>query len=157
MRWHLASVKSLCPFGQPEKALGHEPQIDPWLPHRTTTRLASFRTRSASSLLMKMHLPRWNNPRHNTPRASSIANGLDVANQTRASGAGRKMFLTCPLIDQAISLKIPVDPERVVKIATLRGRSTYGFKKCFLKSCFDRSAPSSVSITDFALLTGSSM
>ena len=27
-----ASVKSLCPFGQPEKALGHEPQIDPWLP-----------------------------------------------------------------------------------------------------------------------------
>jgi len=23
-------VKSLCPFGQPEKALGHEPQIDPW-------------------------------------------------------------------------------------------------------------------------------
>jgi hypothetical protein len=25
-------VKSLCPFGQPEKALGHEPQIDPWLP-----------------------------------------------------------------------------------------------------------------------------
>src|SRR5438552_7348075 len=31
-RWHLASVKSLCPFGQPEKALGHEPQIDPWLP-----------------------------------------------------------------------------------------------------------------------------
>jgi hypothetical protein len=24
-------VKSLCPLGQPEKALGHEPQIDPWL------------------------------------------------------------------------------------------------------------------------------
>src|ERR1039457_4060625 len=29
---------------------------------------------------------------------------LDVANQTPASGAGRKMFLTYPLIDQAISL-----------------------------------------------------
>jgi hypothetical protein len=70
---------------------------------RTTTRLASFRTRSASSLLIKMHLLRWINPRHNTPRASSIANGLDVANQTRASGAGRKIFLTCPLIDQAIT------------------------------------------------------
>jgi hypothetical protein len=32
-RRHLASVKSLCPLGQPEKALGPEPQIDPWLPH----------------------------------------------------------------------------------------------------------------------------
>jgi len=96
VRWHLASVKSLCPFGQPEKALGHEPQIDPWLPHRTTTRLASFRTRSASSLLMKMHLLRWINPRHNTPRASSIANGLDVANQTRASRRREKNVLDMP-------------------------------------------------------------
>src|SRR5206468_8763678 len=39
--WHLASVKSLCPLGQPEKALGHEPQIDPWLT-RTTAGLAQF-------------------------------------------------------------------------------------------------------------------
>jgi hypothetical protein len=35
-------VKSLCPLGQPEKALGHEPQIDPWLPHRTTTTACQF-------------------------------------------------------------------------------------------------------------------
>jgi len=67
------------------------------------------------------------------------------------------MFLTSPLIEQAISLKIPADPERVVKIATLRGRTIHLFKKCFSKSCFDRCAPSSVNITDFALLTGSSM
>lgn len=123
VRWHLASVKSLCPFGQPEKALGHEPQIDPWLPHRTTTRLASFRTRSASSLLMKMHLLRWINPRHNTPRASSIANGLDVANQTRASGAGRKMFLTCPLIEQAMG------------VALMFVVASVSFCSCFWETC----------------------
>ena len=29
--------------------------------------------------------------------------GLDVANQTRASGGGEKMFLTSPYIDQAFS------------------------------------------------------
>ena len=34
-------MKSLCPLGQPEKALGHEPQIDPWLT-RTTAGLAQF-------------------------------------------------------------------------------------------------------------------
>jgi hypothetical protein len=28
---HLASVKPLYPLGQPEKALGHEPQIDLWV------------------------------------------------------------------------------------------------------------------------------
>ena len=37
-----------------------------------------------------------------------MVEGLDVANPTRVSGAGRKMFLTCPLIDQAITLKTPV-------------------------------------------------
>jgi len=29
--WHPVSAKTLCPLGQPEKALGHEPQIEPWL------------------------------------------------------------------------------------------------------------------------------
>ena len=52
---------TLCALGQPEKAIGHEPQIEPWLTHRTTAALASFRNRSASSLLKKMHLLRWNN------------------------------------------------------------------------------------------------
>jgi hypothetical protein len=29
--------------------------------------------------------------------------GLDVAENIRASGGGRKMFLTCPYIEQAIT------------------------------------------------------
>ena len=32
-----------------------------------------------------------------------MVRGLDVANQIRASGGGRKMFLTSPYIEQAIS------------------------------------------------------
>jgi hypothetical protein len=50
-----------------------------------------------------MQLLRWNNPEHNTTRAPLWSVGLDVANPTHTSGAGRKMFLTCPLIDQAIT------------------------------------------------------
>jgi hypothetical protein len=34
----------------------------------------------------------------------AMARGLDGANYNRAPGGGRKMFLTSPFIDQAISL-----------------------------------------------------
>src|SRR5437660_6315856 len=47
---------------------------------------------------------RWNNADSNPgarPQTSAFRGdkGLDVANQNRASGAGRKMFLTCPYIE----------------------------------------------------------
>jgi hypothetical protein len=73
--------------------------------------LASFRNRSALSLLiMKLQLLRWKQSktrnlgaRHKI-RASLISDkGLDAANHNRASGAGRRMFLTSPLIEQAIT------------------------------------------------------
>jgi hypothetical protein len=35
--------------------------------------------------------------------AKYIGCGLDVAENIRASGGGRKIFLTCPYIEQAIS------------------------------------------------------
>ena len=42
--------------------------------------------------------------RHKT-RASLLSDkGLDAANHNRASGGGRRMFLTSPLIEQAITL-----------------------------------------------------
>jgi hypothetical protein len=52
-----------------------------------------------------MEPPSWNNPDPNPgarpqTRAFRGDKGLDVANQNRASGGGRKMFLTCPYIDQ---------------------------------------------------------
>jgi hypothetical protein len=30
---HEVSLLTLCPLGQPKKAIGHEPQIEPWLTH----------------------------------------------------------------------------------------------------------------------------
>src|SRR6266566_4887972 len=52
---------------------------------------------------------RWNNADPNPgarPQTSVFRGdkGLDVANQNRASGGGRKMFLTSPYIDQALAL-----------------------------------------------------
>jgi hypothetical protein len=52
-----------------------------------------------------MQLLRWATQGRNTTPASFMVRGLDVANQTRAAGGGRKMFLTCPFIDQAVTLK----------------------------------------------------
>jgi len=37
-----------------------------------------------------------------------MVQGLDVAEKIRASGVGRKMFLTSPLIEQAFALKTAV-------------------------------------------------
>jgi hypothetical protein len=66
--------------------------------------LASFRNRSALSLLMNMQplrcgqsKTRNHRARHKT-RASLLSDkGLDAANHNRASGGGRRMFLTSPL------------------------------------------------------------
>jgi hypothetical protein len=51
-----------------------------------------------------------------------MVEGLDVANPTRVSGAGRKMFLTCPLIDQAITLKFRLLSVRVASGAFVSKR-----------------------------------
>jgi hypothetical protein len=81
--------------------------VDTVQPHA----LASFRNRSALSLLTKMQLLRWNQAKpkgHRTKhenQASLVGDkGLDAANHSRASGGGRTMFLTSPLIEQAIAL-----------------------------------------------------
>src|ERR1700730_6646344 len=59
---------------------------------------------SASSLLTKMQLLTWNHQGTTLHEPLLWSEGLDVANQNRASGAERKMFLTCPLIDQTVTL-----------------------------------------------------
>jgi hypothetical protein len=58
---------------------------------------------------------------------------------------------------KAITLKFPAGEGRPHKALAVPGYRPQPFMKCFSNRCFDRSAPSSVSITDFALLTGSSM
>ena len=65
--------------------------------------LASFRNRSALSLLMKMQLLRWNKakpkPKARLKTGASLISdkGLDAANHHRASGGQTRMFLTSPL------------------------------------------------------------
>jgi hypothetical protein len=47
--------------------------------------------------------PKDHRTKHENQACLVADKGLDVANYTRASGGGRKMFLTSPLIDQAIT------------------------------------------------------
>ena len=61
---------------------------------------------------LKMEPLRWNEAKpkdHRTKhenQACLVADkGLDVANYSRASGGGRKMFLISPLTDQAIAVR----------------------------------------------------
>src|ERR1700693_2366310 len=51
--------------------------------------------------------PKDHRTKHENQACLVADKGLDVANYSRASGGGRKMFLTSPLIDQAITLKTP--------------------------------------------------
>src|ERR1700680_4216729 len=37
---HEVSLLTLCPLGQPKKAIGHESQIEPWLTHSASVSLA---------------------------------------------------------------------------------------------------------------------
>ena len=78
--------------------------------------LASFRNRSALSLLMNMPLLRWSKAKPETTgqetrleRHSYLTKDWMPRTITRASGGGRRMFLTSPLIEQAFTLRTPVE------------------------------------------------
>jgi hypothetical protein len=65
---------------------------------------------------------RWNNATPDVgpegkkakPNASHSGQGLEIKETFSTSGRGRKMFLTSPLIDQAITLKTPAPQNRGV-------------------------------------------
>jgi hypothetical protein len=46
------------------------------------------------------------NPGHDTKQASSMVRGLDVAENIRASGAGRKMFLDIPFYRTGVNTSL---------------------------------------------------
>jgi len=105
-QWHLASVKSLCALGQPEKALGHEPQIDPWLTHRTTAGLPSFTTdwrRSRPEDRATKMENKINQAVRGTPAPSVFhaRRGWKSSNLSPLPVEGGMFSLTFPLIDQA--------------------------------------------------------
>ena len=72
--------------------------------------LASFRNRSALSLLIEDAAAEIEQSKTRTKgqdtrlERPSYLKGLDAANHHRASGVGRRVFLTSPLIEQGISL-----------------------------------------------------
>ena len=136
---HLASVKSLYPLGQPEKAIGHEPQIDLCVATEQRPALSASGTDPRRRYSIKMQRS-WNKTNSalraedfqgiaglssddsllakNQRRllgaaqnqASAIAHtGLEVKQLFSTSGRGRIFFLTSPFIDQAITLIDPHD------------------------------------------------
>jgi hypothetical protein len=76
-----------------------------------------------------MELSRWNNADPNPGARSQTSvfrgdKGLDVANKNRASGEGRRMFLTSPYIDQAFTLKTSLLSVEGVLVCTGSGLCT---------------------------------
>src|SRR5712692_1539360 len=64
--------------------------------------------------------------RHKT-RASLLSDkGLDAANHNRASGGGSRMFLTSPLIEQAITLTTPINEYMTISRQLLVTHAKWG-------------------------------
>jgi hypothetical protein len=105
VRRHLVSGSTLCPLGQPQKAIGHESLIGPWLPIEQPPRLSVFRSPG------RRHDHRHENARNRNPesrcccaRSKTISQERDHclrlgAECTKASAAAsgrRKMSLNIP-------------------------------------------------------------
>ena len=127
-------MKPLYPLGQPEKAIGHEPQIDLCVANEQPPALSASGTdpRRRSSIKMQRSWEKTFRPSggdfqgmaglssddslhaENQRRllgaaqnqASAIAHtGLEVKQLFATSGRGRIFSLTSPFIDQAVTLK----------------------------------------------------
>ena len=105
---HLASAKSLYPLGQPEKALGHEPQIDPCVANRQPPGLSASGTNPRRRYLIKMQR-RWKHKINEgcqgqlATKRLSARRGLEVKLSFLLPVEGEIFFLTSPFIDQAIT------------------------------------------------------
>src|SRR4029077_2755560 len=96
------SRATLCPLGQPKKAIGHEPLIGPWLANAATVTLVSFGSRFGPSRLQD-HLgggSQWHRfaQRSQTgiARPSRGAGCRDMCSQRWT--AGEVFLLTSPFI-----------------------------------------------------------
>ena len=129
---HLASAKSLYPLGQPEKALGHEPQIDPCVANRQPPGLSASGTNPRRRYLIKMQR-RWKHKINEgcqgqlATKRLSARRGLEVKLSFLLPVEGEIFFLTSPFIDQAIHLlTICV---RLVRVVCGRGRVQHGVQR----------------------------
>jgi len=99
---HSVSVPTLCPSGQPKKAIGLESHIGPWLALCLPALLASFRSRMASTTNRVMKQREWEQLGLGLRREKAVqtkwqpARGAGCARSSTASGGGRKMSLDIP-------------------------------------------------------------
>ena len=86
---------TICPLGQPEKAIGLEPQIEPWLAifaTRTACRIRNRRRRHDSNMTLR---------KKRTPRASLHYMGWrDWQKSLLLPVAGELFLLTLPFIER---------------------------------------------------------
>src|SRR5215471_4791026 len=89
---HVASVKSLYPLGQPEKALGHEPQIDLCVANQATATACQLSgTDQCRRYSIKMQ-PRWNHAgpaaqsKGRKPKPDGAQNEPGAGSQARSAG-----------------------------------------------------------------------
>ena len=108
---------------------------------------------------MTLFLPKINEGCQGQPRTKrlpSLTGGWKSSYSSLLPVEGEIFFLTFPFIDQAFTLKFMgraggTSPHAIPAEHQL----LYSVMKCFSNRRFDRSAPSSVSITDFAFVAGS--
>jgi hypothetical protein len=59
---HRVSTPTLCPFGQPKKAIGYESQIGPWLPLCNRLCLPVLQNSNGAVMTFESVLPSGQNP-----------------------------------------------------------------------------------------------
>ncbi len=102
---HRVTVLTLCPLGEPEIAIGHEPRIEPWLPRNRiacqVSRIGGRRHHSKNEPRERKSHPEKNLSSDREPSANS---GLDIETKNlSATGRGRTFFVDIPFIELPIS------------------------------------------------------
>ena len=96
---------TICPLGQPEKATGHESQIEPWLAS-TTTLLACARNRKRRHRKKDESLPREN------PKSLATRRGLETSGiQSAPSSRRGDVSLDFPLIEPGNRTRVRLTDE----------------------------------------------
>ena len=108
--WHPVSAKTLCPLGQPEKALGHEPQIEPWLtPYNRSA--CQFQKPLGVVATNEDAARRWNNANPTTGARHQTTGFYGergwMSRKLSASSGGRKMFLDIPFYRTGVIVTYP--------------------------------------------------
>jgi hypothetical protein len=85
---HSVSLLTLCPLGQPNKAIGHESQIERWLPHATVSLVALPKSNRVSAPPFPLRSPSQNGPRRQES-AAPRRNGAPLT----APGRSAETFL----------------------------------------------------------------